>query len=64
MSKNDDRILELKKQVEDKKKELASKKTRFVPITNCILEMDGMTLNLNVLSESALILLWIRLNTF
>ena len=64
MSKNDDRILELKKQVEDKKKELASKKTRFVPITNCILEMDGMTLNLNVLSESALILLWIRLNTY
>lgn len=64
MSKNDDRILELKKQVEDKKNELASKKTRFVPITNCILEMDGMTLNLNVLSESALILLWIRLNTY
>lgn len=64
MSKNDDRILELKKQVEDKKKELASKKTRFVPIRNCILEMDGMTLNLNVLSESALILLWIRLNTY
>ena len=64
MSKNDDRILELKKQEEDKKKELASKKTRFVPITNCILEMDGMTLNLNVLSESALILLWIRLNTY
>lgn len=64
MSKNDDRILELKKQVEDKKKELASKKTRFVPITNCILEMDGITLNLNVLSESALILLWIRLNTY
>lgn len=64
MSKNDDRILELKKQVEDKKKELASKKTRFVPITNCILEMDGMTLNLNVLSERALILLWIRLNTY
>lgn len=64
MSKNDDRILELQKQVEDKKKELASKKTRFVPITNCILEMDGMTLNLNVLSESALILLWIRLNTY
>lgn len=64
MSKNDDRILELKKQVEDKKKELASKKTWFVPITNCILEMDGMTLNLNVLSESALILLWIRLNTY
>ena len=28
MRKNDDRILELKKQVEDKKKEIASKKTR------------------------------------
>ena len=64
MNKNDDRILELKKQVEDKKKELTNKKTRFVPVTNCILEMDGMTLNLNVLSENALILLWIRLNAY
>ena len=64
MNKNDDRILELKKQVEDKKKELTNKKTRFVPVTNCILEMDGMTLNLNVLSENTLILLWIRLNAY
>lgn len=64
MSKNDDRILELKKQVEDKKKEIASKKTRFVPVTNCILEMDGSTLNLNVLSESALFFLMVRLNSY
>lgn len=64
MSKNDDRILELKKQVEDKKKEIASKKTRFVPVTNCILEMDGSALNLNVLSESALFFLMVRLNSY
>ena len=64
MRKNDDRILELKKQVEDKKKEIASKKTRFAPMTNCILEMDGLTLNLNVLSESALFFLMVRLNSY
>lgn len=40
MSKNDDRILELKKQIDEKKKLLANKNTRFVPETNCVLTMN------------------------
>ena len=64
MSKNDDRILELKKQIEDKRKVISEKKIRFVPETNCILNMDGMTINLNLCSDDALVLLLIRLNSY
>lgn len=64
MSKNDDRILELKKQIEDKRKVISEKKIRFVPETNCVLNMDGMTINLNVCSDDALMLLLIRLNSY
>lgn len=64
MSKNDDRILELKKQIEDKRKAISEMKIRFVPETNCILNMDGMTINLNLCSDDALVLLLIRLNSY
>ena len=64
MSKNDDRILELKKQIETKKKAIAEKNTRFIPETNCILNLDGVTSNLNVCSDDALLLLLIRLNSY
>ena len=64
MSKNDDRILELKKQIDAKKKSISEKKIRFIPETNCVLNMDGMTINLNVCSDDALLLLLIRLNSY
>lgn len=64
MNKNDDRILELKKQIETKKKAIFEKKVRFIPETNCVLNMDGMTINLNVCSDDALVLLLIRLNSY
>lgn len=64
MSKNDDRILELKKQIEAKKKAIYEKKVRFIPETNCVLNMDGMNINLNVCSDDALVLLLIRLNSY
>ena len=64
MSKNDDRILELKKQIETKKKSISEKKIRFIPETNCVLSMDGMTINLNVCSDDVLLLLLIRLNSY
>lgn len=64
MNKNDERILELKKQIEERKKSISDKKVRFVPETNCVLNMDGMTINLNVCSDDALLLLWIRLNSY
>lgn len=64
MSKNDNRILELKKQVDEKRKKILSNKTKFVPSTNCILELEGNKYNLNVLTEDQLKVLLIRLNTY
>lgn len=64
MSKNDDRILELKKQIKAKKKSISERKVRFISETNCVLNMDGMTNNLNVCSDDALLLLLIRLNSY
>lgn len=64
MSKNDDRIIELKKQIETKKNILAEQRFRFVPETNCILELDGLTYNLNVCTEDTLTLLMVKLNTY
>lgn len=64
MSKNDDRILELKKQIETKKQDLSNRKAKFVPETNCILDLDGNKHNLNVMSTEELTLLIIKLNMF
>lgn len=64
MSKNDDRILELKKKIELKKRDLAEKKIIFSPSTNCVLELDGVTYNLNVCTDGMLKLLMIKLNMY
>lgn len=64
MSKNDDRILELKKQIETKKKAIAEKNTRFIPETNCVLELNGVTSNLNVCTDKELTFLLVKLNSY
>lgn len=64
MSKNDDRILELKKQINEKKAALTEKNTKFSPETNCILILDGTTYNLNVLNDESLTFLKIKLYTY
>lgn len=64
MSKNDDRILELKKQVENKKKEIAKKNVKFVPETNLVIEINGQKTNINVLSEKDLESLLVILNMY
>lgn len=64
MSKNDDRILELKKQIDIKKKALAEKKIKFVPETSCILNLDKDNYNLHVCTEDTLKYLLIRLNMY
>lgn len=64
MSKNDDRIIELKNQIEIKKKELTNKRVKFTPETNCVLELEGTNYNLNVCTEEILTLLMIKLNTY
>ncbi|WP_455717564.1 hypothetical protein [Anaerosporobacter sp.] len=61
---NDLRILELKKQIETKKKYLSGRKVRFTPETNCILELDGSKHNLNVLDGGALMFLMLKLNLY
>ena len=59
--KNDDRIMQLKEQIEKKREELAASNTsRFIPITNCLLLIDKTTYNLHVDSSE---LLLIKLNS-
>ena len=64
MNKNDDRILELKKQVENKKKEIAEKNVKFVPETNFVIEINGIKTNINVLNEKDLKSLLVILNMY
>lgn len=47
-AKNDERILELKKQIEEKKKELG-KQPRFSPVTTCLFDRDGCKVNIHAL---------------
>lgn len=63
MSKNDERILQLKEIIDKKKAELKSIK-RFTPLTNCVLDLDGQKYNLNVLQLNDLQLLLVRLNMY
>lgn len=62
-TKNDERVLQLKKVIEDKKAELKSVK-RFTPLTNCVLDLEGQKYNLNVLQLNELQLLLIKLNMY
>lgn len=63
MSKNDDRVLQLKKIVDEKKQELKTVK-RFTPLTNCVLSLDGQNYNLNVLQLDDLKFLLVKLNMY
>lgn len=55
--KNDERIMSLKKQIEEKREELEKLKARFVPETNCMLELDSVRYNLHTLSDPCYLLL-------
>lgn len=61
MSKNDERVLQLKKIIEEKRSELKAVK-RFTPLTNCVLSLDNQNYNLNVLQLDDLKLLLVKLN--
>jgi len=63
MEANDSKILELKKQIEEKKKKIKKSK-KFTPNTNCVLTFQGITNNINVLNEEQLINLHINLVMF
>ncbi len=60
---NDEKIIKLKQQIEGKRKSLAKVK-RFTPITNCILELDGITTNIQILPKEKLALLLVKLNLY
>ena len=49
-TKNDERILTLKEQIEYKKKELG-KQPRFSPITTCLFDYNGNTINIHTLID-------------
>lgn len=59
---NDEKILTLKKQIAEKKKTITNKK--FVPITNCLLEIDGEKNNINVLTKDRITFLMVKLNVY
>lgn len=54
-NKNDKMILDLKKEIEKKKKLIKDQK--FNPITNCSLELDNVRYNLHVIPKETLLLL-------
>lgn len=49
-TKNDERILELKKQIDEKKNELG-KQPRFSPVTTCMFNHQGNRVNIHALTS-------------
>ena len=60
---NDNRILELKKQIKEKREKLNGI-GRFSPITNCVLELDNSKMNIQVLRKDQLVLLACKLQSY
>lgn len=64
INKNDDRIINLKKEIEKKSQDLNSKKIRFSPLTNCVISFKGNSYNLHVLNKEQLTNLLVGINMF
>lgn len=62
-TKNDERVLQLKKDIDKKRAELKAI-SRFTPLTNCVLNLDNQNYNLNVLQLNDLRLLLVKLNMY
>lgn len=60
---NDQKILNLKKQIEDKKFKLG-KSQKFSPVTNCSIELDGIRTNIQTLSKEQLINMLVKINSY
>jgi len=60
---NDKKIMELKKQIAEKKVKLEGI-NRFVPVTNCSIELDGQRYNLNTLQKEQLTQLMVKVNLY
>lgn len=60
---NDQKILGLKKQIEEKKKKIG-KSQKFTPVTNCSVELDGVRHNIHVLQKEQVISLLVKLKAY
>jgi hypothetical protein len=60
---NDQKILVLKKQIEEKKSKI-SKSQKFSPVTNCSIELDGVRYNIQVLTKEQIVSMMIKLNSY
>lgn len=64
MSKNDDRIMLLKKQIEEKKVALMAAKSNEPYKTTCVIDLDGNKINIHVLKTNELAMLLVKLNVY
>ena len=64
MNSKDDRIIVLKNKIEEQKKKIDKSKLKFVPETNCVLDLDEKTYNLNALDYEGLSVLLVKLNMY
>lgn len=62
--KNDEKILELKSQIDIKKETLKKQIKKFSPMTNCIIDFEGVKNNLQVLNKEQLVILLVKLNSY
>ena len=60
---NDSKIITLKNQISEKRKQI-DKIKKFIPITNCSIEVDGIRSNIQVLAKEQLIALVVKLNSY
>lgn len=60
---NDEKILEIKKRIESKEKHL-KENSRFVPVTNCSLDLLGKRYNLHSTNVNELRILLVTLNMY
>ncbi len=59
---NDQRIMELRTKIETKQNEIG-KKERFIPVTNCQIELDGVRHNIHTFDRKKSITLLVKLNS-
>ena len=61
--KNDEKILLLKSQIQEKRDKV-DKIKRFTPVTNCMLNLNSVNYNINILSKDELIGMLVVLNAY
>lgn len=60
---NDSRVLELKKQIEEKRKKV-NRSEKFNPVTNCSIDINGTRVNIQTLGKEQIVSLLVQLNSY